>query len=118
MARIAEVALFTTDVPRMIEFYERLLGEAPRSRSESHAYFDVGETVIFIHLVTHDDVGHDAPGGDHVAIAVPDQDALSEQLRAQGHSVTGPKVYDWGRSAYVRDPDGRTIELVADSADG
>ena len=28
------------------------------------------------------------------------------------HDVIGPKVYDWGRSAYVRDPDGRIVELM------
>jgi catechol 2,3-dioxygenase-like lactoylglutathione lyase family enzyme len=113
MARIAEVALFTPDVPRLVEFYERLLGSPPRSRSESHAYFDVGETVIFIHQVTSDEADHDAPSGDHVAFAVPDQDGLSDELRGAGHDVIGPKEYYWGRSAYVRDPDGRVIELQA-----
>ena len=114
MARLAEIALFTADVPRLVDFYERVLGKQPRSRSESHAYFDVGETTILIHLVTDDDVPHDAPGGDHVAFAVPAQDALSDDLRGAGHQVIGPKVYDWGRSAYVRDPDGRIVELVQD----
>jgi catechol-2,3-dioxygenase len=114
MARIAEVALFTADVPRLTEFYERLLGAQPQARSESHAYFDVGGTMVFIHLVTHEDVEHDAPSGDHVAFAVPDQEGLSEELRASGHDVTGPKDYYWGRSAYVRDPDGRIVELVAE----
>jgi catechol-2,3-dioxygenase len=117
MARLAEIALFTADVPRLIEFYERVLGMQPRSRSESHAYFDVGETTILIHLVTDDDVPHDAPGGDHVAFAVAAQDALSDELRGTGHDVVGPKVYDWGRSAYVRDPDGRIVELIQDRPD-
>jgi catechol-2,3-dioxygenase len=111
MARIAEVALFTTDVPRLIEFYERILGVQPRSRSESHAYFDVGQTTIFIHLAT-DEAPSGAPNGDHVAFAVDDQDALSDGLRAQGHDVTGPQDFYWGRSAYVRDPDGRIVELI------
>jgi len=117
MARIAEVALFTTDVPRMIEFYERLLGTSPRSRSESHAYFDVGDTTIFIHLAT-DEAPSGAPNGDHIAFTVPDQDSLSDELRSQGHDVSGPKQFYWGRSAYVRDPDGRIIELVADAGEG
>jgi catechol 2,3-dioxygenase-like lactoylglutathione lyase family enzyme len=111
MTRIAELALFTSDVPRLTEFYERILGQPPRSRSESHAYFDVGDTVIFIHFAT-DDSPHGAPGGDHVAFAVADQDGLSAQLREVGLDVVGPKDFDWGRSAYVRDPDGRVIELV------
>src|SRR5436305_2724528 len=110
-ARIAEIAPFTSDVPRMIDFYERLLGEQPRSRSESHAYFDVGETTIFIHLAT-DEPSHDVPNGDHVAFAVDDQEGLSDALREAGADVTGPKDYDWGRSAYVRDPDGRIVEIV------
>jgi catechol 2,3-dioxygenase-like lactoylglutathione lyase family enzyme len=113
MARIAEFALFTTDVPRLVEFYERVLGAHPRSRSESHAYFDVGDTTIFIHLAT-DEAPSGAPNGDHVAFAVGDQDALSAELRAQGHDVSGPKDFYWGRSAYVRDPDGRIVELIGE----
>ena len=105
MARIAEVALFTTDVPRMIEFYERLLGSTPRSRSESHAYFDVGDTTVFIHLAT-DEAPSGAPNGDHIAFAVPDQDSLSDELRSQGHDVSGPKQFYWGRSAPRRWPGG------------
>jgi catechol-2,3-dioxygenase len=112
MTRLAEIALFTADVPRLTEFYERVLGTPPRSRSESHAYFDVGDTTMLIHLVTDDELPADAPGGDHVAFAVSAQDALSDELRGAGHRVVGPKVYDWGRSAYVRDPDGRIVELV------
>jgi catechol 2,3-dioxygenase-like lactoylglutathione lyase family enzyme len=116
MTGLAEIALFTADVPRLTEFYERVLGVPPRSRSESHAFFDVGATTILIHLVTDDDVPHDAPGGDHIAFAVPSQDAVSHDLRESGHDVIGPKTYDWGRSAYVRDPDGRLIEIMQERA--
>jgi len=112
MPRLAEIALFTGDVPRLTEFYEQVLGVAPRSRSESHAFFDVGGTTILIHLVTEDDVPHDAPGGDHIAFAVTSQDATSDDLRGTGHDVIGPKQYPWGRSAYVRDPDGRLVEIM------
>ena len=45
-----EVALFTEDVARLVEFYERLLGRAPDSSSESHASFDLGGTTLFIHV--------------------------------------------------------------------
>jgi catechol 2,3-dioxygenase-like lactoylglutathione lyase family enzyme len=117
MARIAEVALFTSDVPRLVEFYERVLGIEPRSRSESHAYFDVGETTMFLHLAT-DDESHGAPNGDHVAFAVDNQNAVSEELRESGLEVIGPKQFYWGRSAYVRDPDGRIVELVSESEPG
>jgi catechol 2,3-dioxygenase-like lactoylglutathione lyase family enzyme len=117
VARISEIALFTTDVPRLIDFYERILGAEPRSRSESHAYFDVGDTTIFIHLAT-DEAPSGAPNGDHVAFAVADQDELSADLRDRGHDVTGPQEFYWGRSAYVRDPDGRIVELIREERRG
>ena len=113
VGRIAEIALFAADVPRLIEFYERILGFPPRSRSESHAFFDVGDTVLFIHHAT-DDSPDGSPGGDHMAFAVTDQDALSAQMRDAGLDVVGPKDFDWGRSAYVRDPDGRVVEILRD----
>ncbi|HEX9380129.1 MAG TPA: VOC family protein [Gaiellaceae bacterium] len=109
MPRIAEVALFTGDVARLTEFYERLLGIAPQSRSESHASFDLGTTTLFIH-VAGENGPEGAPNRDHVAFAL-DQDAAAERARSSGVEVVGPKDFYWGRSAYLRDPDGRAIEL-------
>ena len=113
MPRISEVALFTDDVPRLADFYEQLLGRPADSRSESHASFDVGGTTLFIH-VKGDAPDHEgAPNADHVAFAL-DQDGAAERARVAGADVVGPKDYYWGRSAYLRDPDGRAVELTAD----
>jgi catechol 2,3-dioxygenase-like lactoylglutathione lyase family enzyme len=109
MARIAEVALFTEDVARLAAFYERLLGKPPESRSDSHASFDLGGTTLFIH-VAGGEAPDGAPNGDHVAFAL-DQDDAAERMRAAGVDVVGPRDFYWGRSAYLRDPDGRNIEL-------
>ena len=39
-------------------------------------------------------------------------DAACERLTQQGLTVEiPPNDYDWGRSAYLRDPDGHLIEL-------
>jgi len=117
MARIAEVALFTDDVSGLAAFYERLLGQAPESSSDSHASFDLGGTTLFIH-VAGDGAEHEgAPNSDHVAFAL-DQDAAAERARSGGAEVVGPKDYYWGRSAYLRDPDGRAVELQADPGQG
>ena len=113
MPRVAEVALFTADVQRLAAFYEQLLGRPPESRSESHASFDLGGTTLFIH-VAGDPGPEGAPNGDHVAFAL-DQDAAAERVRAAGADVVGPKDFYWGRSAYLRDPDGRAVELQAES---
>ena len=112
MPRIAEVALFTEDVARLAAFYERLLGRPPDSRSDSHASFELGGTTLFIHVAGDGVEG--APDTDHVAFAL-DQDAAAERARAAGAEVVGPRDFYWGRSAYLRDPDGRAVELQADS---
>jgi catechol-2,3-dioxygenase len=108
MPRVAEVALFTNDVQRLTAFYERLLGRAPDNASDSHASFDVGGTTIFIHVAGKPH--GDAPNADHVAFAL-DQDEAAKRARSAGSDVVGPKEYYWGRAAYLRDPDGRVIEL-------
>jgi catechol-2,3-dioxygenase len=113
MPRIAEVALFTRDVAGLAAFYEQVLGRPPESSSDSHASFDLHGTTLFIHVAGDDD--HEgAPNADHVAFAV-DQDAAAERARSAGVDVVGPKDFYWGRSAYLRDPDGRAVELQAES---
>jgi catechol 2,3-dioxygenase-like lactoylglutathione lyase family enzyme len=112
MPRIAEVALFTEDVARLADFYERVLGRPADSRSDAHASFDLEGTTLFIHVVGRPVEG--APNGDHVAFAL-DQDAAAERARSLGVDVAGPRDFYWGRSAYLRDPDGRAVELQAES---
>jgi catechol-2,3-dioxygenase len=113
MPRIAEVALFTDDVRALAAFYERLLGRPPDSSSDSHASFDLGGTTLFIH-VAEGEGPEGAPNADHVAFAL-DQDAAADRARSGGVDVVGPKDFYWGRSAYLRDPDGRTVELQPES---
>jgi catechol-2,3-dioxygenase len=113
MPRIAEVALFTNDVPRLSAFYETLLGRPPDSSSGSHASFDLGGTTLFIH-VSGPDGPEGAPNADHVAFKL-DQDAAADRARDAGAEVVGPKDFYWGRSAYLRDPDGRAVELQSDN---
>jgi catechol-2,3-dioxygenase len=112
IAKVVEIAFFTDDVARLAAFYEQLLGRAPDSRSEASASFDLGGTTLFIHVA-----GGEAPGGapnaDHIAFAL-DQDQAAERARAAEVDVIGPDDFYWGRSAYVRDPDGRVIELQAE----
>jgi catechol-2,3-dioxygenase len=113
MPRIAEVALFTRDVAGLTAFYERVLGRKPDSSSDSHASFDLDGTTLFIHIAGDGDL-EGAPNADHVAFAV-DQDAAAERARSAGAEVVGPKEFYRGRSAYLRDPDGRAVELQAES---
>jgi catechol-2,3-dioxygenase len=112
MPRIAEVALFTEDLPGLTAFYERLLGRAPDS-NESHASFELHGTTLFIHVAGTEGV-QGAPNEDHVAFAL-DQGGAAERAREAGVQVVGPRDFYWGRAAYLRDPDGRALELQPES---
>jgi catechol 2,3-dioxygenase-like lactoylglutathione lyase family enzyme len=110
--RLTELALFTADVAGVTAFYERVLGLAPADRSEQHAVFSLGELVLRIHVAV-DAASGDPPAGDHVAFTVMGLDDHAAALSAAGVATDGPRDLPWGRSAYVRDPDGRLIELTS-----
>jgi catechol 2,3-dioxygenase-like lactoylglutathione lyase family enzyme len=109
--RLTELALFTSDVQGVTAFYERVLGVAPADRSERHAVFALGDVGLRIHAAVEPAPG-DPPADDHVAFGVEGLDARAADLEAAGLVVDGPRDLPWGRSAYVRDPDGRLVELT------
>jgi catechol 2,3-dioxygenase-like lactoylglutathione lyase family enzyme len=111
MPHIAELAYFTPDVAAMAAFYEQVLGVAPVARSDDMAIFTAGSTKVFIHK-TYTPGDGDLPPENHVALAVPDVDKACQALASAGISIERPpQDYYWGRSAYLRDPEGRLIEL-------
>ena len=109
--RLAEVALFTSDVDGVTAFYELVLGSPADERSDRHAVFMLGELVLRIHVAVEPAPG-DAPADDHVAFTLDGLDDRAAALTAAGVAVDGPRELPWGRSAYVRDPDGRLVELA------
>lgn len=109
--RLTEVALFTTDVDRLTGFYERVLALEPTERSPGHAVFALGELVLRIHAAVVPAPG-DPPAADHVAFSFDGLNDHAASLAAAGVRVDGPRDLPWGRSAYLRDPDGRLVELT------
>ncbi|MFB6161542.1 MAG: VOC family protein [Haloferacaceae archaeon] len=121
------VALRVRDLDRALGFYRDRLGMAVRDRER----FERGEVPYVavvgggrhLHLVPTDEPFD--PGGEHVCLLVrtdetdsrADVDALIEALRAVGvevedgepHERYGAYGRDW--AVYVRDPDGRRVEL-------
>jgi catechol 2,3-dioxygenase-like lactoylglutathione lyase family enzyme len=112
MRQLAEIARFAADVDRTVLFYERLLGVKPETRK-------VGETATFmlggVKLFLHKRTGGTPDGPrdeDHIPFIVHNVDEACAALRAQGTEVEfPPRDFYWGRSAYLRDPDGRLVEL-------
>ena len=112
MSRFVEVALFTDGVEATRTFYERLLGAPPEASWPGGAVFAAGDLKLLVHergVAAQDG----APNEDHVALGVADLDDACAALRADGLSfLVEPHDFPWGRSAYLRDPDGRLVELA------
>lgn len=110
--KLAEIAYFTDNVAGMADFYRRLLGSDPVAQSDGMAIFMVGDTKLFIHHTYEPEAGQ-LPPTNHVALEVVDVDAACDRLTADGLTLEiAPADYYWGRSAYLRDPEGRQIELT------
>ena len=111
MRDVVEVALFTDDVVAARRFYESVLMAGPEAEWPGGAIFGAGRAKLLIHERSAG-VADGPPNEDHFALAAPDLDAACEELRVQGFVfLVEPRDYPWGRSAYLRDPDGRLVEL-------
>jgi catechol 2,3-dioxygenase-like lactoylglutathione lyase family enzyme len=112
MRRFVEVALFTDGVDAGRAFYERLLGAPPEASWPGGAVFAAGDVKLLVHE-RGAPMEDGPPNEDHVAVGVADLDAACAALRADGLSfLVEPRDFPWGRSAYLRDPDGRLVELA------
>jgi catechol 2,3-dioxygenase-like lactoylglutathione lyase family enzyme len=125
---IDHVAIRVTDLDRALEFYHELLDLPIRDRERFDAdevpYVAVVAGGRHIHLVPTDEDEIEV-GGEHVCFLLRSDDVesrtelddLLERLREHGVEVEEGEPYRrygaYGRAwaAYVRDPDGRRVEL-------
>ncbi len=111
MPSIDEFTRFTDDVEATVAFYEAVLGSEPVESWPGGAVFDAGGVTLLVHE-TYDAGEGDLPPDDHLAVGVEDVDESLAELADAGLEVERePADYDWGRSAYLRDPEGNQIEL-------
>jgi len=112
VTNLGEIALFTDDVDDVASFYQRLLGSDPVARWPGGALFAVDDCKLLVHERAGAQAGG-PPNEDHFALSVDDLAAASAEALAAGLLLlVEPREYAWGRSAYLRDPDGRLVELV------
>lgn len=110
--KLAEIAFFTDKVEQMTNFYRRLLGVDPVASSETMSIFFTEETKIFIHYRYAPRNG-ELPPENHHAFQVDDVDEVCAQVIQRGLiPEIPPQNFYWGRSAYLRDPDGHQIEIT------
>jgi len=110
--KLAEIALLTDNVLQMTDFYRRLLSVEPAACSDTMAIFFANEMKIFIHYNYAPQNG-ELPPENHHAFVVEDVDRTCERLTELGLTLeVPPQDFYWGRSAYLRDPDGHQIEIT------
>jgi len=110
--RIGEIARFTPRPREVAEFYAAILDTSVPEEGGDVFNFEVDGVNLFIHPTDDAPLEPGWPEGvDHISFEVEDLDRECERLRRKGYVVEGPRVFPWGRSAYINDPDGRLIEL-------
>jgi catechol 2,3-dioxygenase len=119
--QLADVTLQVSDLERSIEYYERVLGLHPRSRSAQRAVLTShGDDVPLIRLHEHRGAASVATNGllglYHFAILLPDRAALGRFVThlAQVGARAGASDHLVSEALYLRDPDGLGIEVYAD----
>lgn len=122
LGRVLETCLYATDLAAAEAFYGGVLGlQVVEREPERHVFCQGHQQMVLIfnpHATRPPDGDvppHGAFGPGHVAFAV-DGDALDhwrEHLLAHGVTIERERRWDGrGRSLYVRDPAGNSVELA------
>jgi catechol 2,3-dioxygenase-like lactoylglutathione lyase family enzyme len=124
---ILETALYAVDLDVTARFYEEVLGlHAFLREAGRHVFFRCGTSVFLLFnpestSTTLTKVSgqliplHGAVGAGHVAFAITDDELDRWRERLSDHRVTIESEVEWpggGRSIYVRDPAGNSVELA------
>ncbi|GAA0663687.1 VOC family protein [Natronoarchaeum mannanilyticum] len=116
--RMGRVRLRVNDVDEQVEFYRRVVGVPTVDRGDGRATLRAGEETLLelIEDPEAPDRPRSAAGLFHVAIRVPDRDALADALarvRAEW-TLSGAADHDASEALYLTDPEGNGIELYCD----
>jgi catechol 2,3-dioxygenase-like lactoylglutathione lyase family enzyme len=128
IASVLETSLYAEDLPSADHFYGTILGLQRIAFVEGrHLFFRCGEGVVLIfdprstaNVPTV--VGgapiplHGATGPGHMALAVADEELPAWRAHLEANGVVIESEVTWprgGRSLYVRDPGGNSVELAS-----
>jgi len=122
---ILETCLYADDLDAAAQWYRDVLGLAMFARQPGrHVFFRCGRRCLFLFHAKAtqardggpiDIPPHGAVGAGHVCFAVPEADLDRWRGHFARHGVDIERVIDWpngGRSLYVRDPAGNSVELA------
>lgn len=119
---IGAITLFSEDVSRAQEFYERVFDVSPLFRDDTSVAFEFGSTIVNLvdssgapELIEPAKVAPpDAGSRMQLTIWVDDADATCAELARRGvQLLNGPQDRPWGvRTAAFGDPDGHVWEIA------
>lgn len=108
--KLEEIAIFTDQVKATTAFYQTLGGKIVY-QNEGLAIVAFDNFKVLIHTRYEPGEG-ELPCENHIAFGTPNVDEEIKRITSTGEVVHyGPANYDWGRSAYLRDPNGMLVEL-------
>ena len=124
--RVVETALYVDDMTRAVAFYRDVLGLRPLSVGDRLSAVDAGEgtvLLLFRRGSTREGLDfaggrippHDGAGPIHVALGIDAGAFVAWERRLGEWEVPVESRVHWsrgGRSLYLRDPDGHSVELV------
>jgi catechol 2,3-dioxygenase len=118
--RIRSVALAVSDLPRSVDFYERVLGLALISREDHSGRLGTDRehpALVLRDIAAPSALSPRSTGLYHVAWLHPSRAALAASVRrvaGQGWRFDGAADHGVSEALYLSDPDGLGIELYAD----
>jgi catechol 2,3-dioxygenase-like lactoylglutathione lyase family enzyme len=124
--RVLETAVYCDNLERTVAFYTELFDFQPMLEGQRVVAFDAGEgTVLLLFqrgesgsaLETAGGIvpGHHSTGPAHLAFAIDTADVATWLARLETLKIPVESRVNWtrgGHSIYVRDPDGRSLELA------
>jgi len=104
--RIDHISIQVTDLPRSIDFYQKVFGLTILNEDEANEIVRMGTTRIIVSL------HRKPPTGivDHYAIAIDGFDRESATRTLEQHGLTPAQNLDYG--FHVRDPEGIPVQIV------
>jgi len=118
---VLECCIYAPDVSLAADFYSSVLGlEIFSSAPDRHAFFRCGGRVFLLfnpqRTLESDSVpAHGAQGPGHVAFSVQEQDLPKWREHLERCGIAIEAELQWpggGRSIYLRDPAGNSVELA------
>ncbi len=123
---ILETIIYANDLEQAVWFYREVLGlEMPRELSELAALFRINEHQVLLVFdpTVSDQPGravpsHGARGPGHIALRIEPEHYEAWKRRLNGFGVAIEQEIEWsnhtdpGRSIYLRDPTGNSVELI------